>query len=107
MSAAEITIGILVNCVCFLSSADFFQNNLFLKKSFSITIRVSNGLDPEQARPFVGPDLDPNCFRGNRPSTILGKELRGVLLYFLYHHTHAESFKNNGKGILVRQARFD
>ena len=25
------------------------------------THRVSNSLDPDQARHFVGPDLDPNC----------------------------------------------
>ena len=40
----------------FLSSADSFQNKLFQK-----TIRVSNSLDPDQARPFVRPDLDRNC----------------------------------------------
>ena len=27
------------------------------------TIRVSNSLDPDQARRFVGPDLGSNCFR--------------------------------------------
>ena len=27
------------------------------------TIRVSNSLDPDQARHFVGPDLDPNCLQ--------------------------------------------
>ena len=33
---------------------------------FFITIRVSNRLDPDQARHIVGPDLDPNCLQ--RPS---------------------------------------
>ena len=28
------------------------------------TITVSNSLDPDQARHFVGPDLDSNCFVG-------------------------------------------
>ena len=42
-----------------LSSADFFQNH-FLKHSFRTTIRVSNSLDPDQDRHFVGPDLGPN-----------------------------------------------
>ena len=32
------------------ASADFFQNQLFLKKSFKNTIRVSNSLDPDQAQ---------------------------------------------------------
>ena len=32
------------------------------KKIFQVdTISVSNSLDPDQARRFVGPDLDPNC----------------------------------------------
>ena len=44
----------------FLSSADFFKIHYF-ENSFSNTIRVSNSLDPNQARCFVGPDLVPNC----------------------------------------------
>ena len=39
----------------FLSSADFFQNQLSRIPS------VSNILDPDQAGHFVGPDLGPNC----------------------------------------------
>ena len=42
----------------FLSSADFFQNQLFRK-----TIRVSNSLDPDQGRHIVGSDLGPNCLQ--------------------------------------------
>ena len=42
----------------------FFQNIHFqLKKKIGNTIRVSNGLDPDQARRFVGPDLDPNSLQ--------------------------------------------
>ena len=44
----------------FLSSADFFSKLIFKKKSFKNTIRVSNGLDLDQDRHFVGPDLGPN-----------------------------------------------
>ena len=40
-----------------LSSADFF----FKINSFRSTIRVSSGLDPDQDRQNVGPDLGPNC----------------------------------------------
>ena len=47
----------------FLSSADFFQNPLFQKNSFRITIRVANSLDPDHARCFIGPDLGPNCLQ--------------------------------------------
>ena len=46
-----------------LSSADFFQNELFSKNSFKNTIRVSKSLDPDQARYSVGPDLGPNCLQ--------------------------------------------
>ena len=46
-----------------LSSADFFSKSTFSKNSFRNTIRVSNSLDPDQARHFVGPDLGPNCLQ--------------------------------------------
>ena len=39
----------------------FFSKTTFLKNSFRNTIRVSNSLDPDQARHYVGPDLGPNC----------------------------------------------
>ena len=40
----------------------FFKDlNFFSKTSFRNTIRVSNNLDPGQARRFVAPDLNPNC----------------------------------------------
>ena len=47
------------------TSADFIQNKLFPKNSFT-NIRVSNGLDQDQdrqsmLRPEHGPDLGPNC----------------------------------------------
>ena len=49
---------------CFYwSPANFFQNQLFRKKSLTNTIRVLNSLDPDQARHFVGPDLGPNCLQ--------------------------------------------
>ena len=44
-----------------LLSADFFSKSTFCKNSFRNTIRVSNFLDPDQARHFVGPDLGPKC----------------------------------------------
>ena len=44
----------------YLLSADFSQieNQLFRN-----TVRVSNSLDPDQARHFVGPDLCSNCLQ--------------------------------------------
>ena len=44
-----------------LSTADFFFKINFFKKFFQ---RVSNGLDPDQDRSHVGPDLGPNCLQG-------------------------------------------
>ena len=47
----------------YLSSDDFFKTN-FLEKFFKVnTIRVSNSLDPDQARQNVGPDLSPNSLQ--------------------------------------------
>ena len=47
----------------------FFHTLLFaifysLDAGFLNTIRVSNSLDIDQARHFVGPDLGPNCLQG-------------------------------------------
>ena len=56
----------LPHCIilhAFLSSAEFFKINLFLKNYFRNTIRVSNSLDPDQARHIVGPGLGPNCLQ--------------------------------------------
>ena len=53
----------LLGLFMILSYAVFFQNELFFRNSFRNTIKVSNSLDPDQARHFVGPDLDPNCLQ--------------------------------------------
>ena len=41
-----------------LSSRDFFHN-IFFKKSFRYTTRMSNGLDQDQDRHSFSPDLGP------------------------------------------------
>ena len=47
-----------------LSSADFFfQNCFFSKNPFRNTIRVPNGLDPDQDQHCVGSDLGSNCLQ--------------------------------------------
>ena len=52
----------------FLSSAYFvFQNNFFQKL-------VSNSMNPDQARHFVGPDLDPNCLPNLSADNIVCKD---------------------------------
>ena len=47
-------------CCCLLLSADFFSKLTFSKNSFRNPIRVSNGLDQDQDRHSVSPDLGPN-----------------------------------------------
>ena len=58
----NIFLCMLGNFHTFSSSADFFQNHPF-RKILSGIPSVSNSLDPDQARHFVGPDLGPNCLQ--------------------------------------------
>ena len=60
--AFDLTLCMLSNFTCFLSSADFLIN-FFEKKSFRNTIKVSNNLDPDQARRFVWYDLGPKSLQ--------------------------------------------
>ena len=41
----------------------FFQPHIILTNAFRSTSRLSNRLDPDQARPFVGSDLDLICLQ--------------------------------------------
>ena len=53
-----------------------FSKSAFSKNSFRNNTRVSNRLDQDQARRFVGPDLGPNCLqRLSADDTTVGKEL--------------------------------
>ena len=58
----------------------FFKINFFEKKKFRniCNFRVSNSLDPDQDRRFVGPDLGPNCLQ--RLSAV-GKQLRDICVF--------------------------
>ena len=47
----------------FFVICEFFLKITFFKKSLWNTIRMSNSLDPDQARHFVGPDLGPNSLQ--------------------------------------------
>ena len=61
-----LTLCMLSNFACFFVVCRFFfffLNHLFQKQSFMNTIKVSNSLDPDQARHFVGADLDSNCLQ--------------------------------------------
>ena len=47
-----------------LLSTDLFSSNLYQNILSGLRIiSVSNGLDPEQDRRSVGPDLGPNCLQ--------------------------------------------
>ena len=60
----HLTLCLLGNFACFLSSAHFFfKINLFFKKIRNYIIKVSKRLDPDQARRHVGPDLGPSCLQ--------------------------------------------
>ena len=56
-----------------LSSADFFLNLTFSKKSYINTIKVSNSLDTDQERCSVGPDLGPNCLQRSSADDRFGR----------------------------------
>ena len=45
------------------------------------TIRVSNRLNPDQARHFVEPDLGPNCLQGYQ-QTLVGIFFCRLLIFF-------------------------
>ena len=71
----------------FLLSVISFLKLTFAKKSFRNTIRVSNSLDPNQARRFVGPDLKPNCLQrlsaDDKKTPLAGKELSPVRFSYI------------------------
>ena len=46
-----------------LSSADIFQINFFITFFQEQVIKVSNGLEPDENRQNVGPDLGPSCLQ--------------------------------------------
>ena len=52
---ARVTHCLLGNITCFLVVSRFFSESTFSKNSFRNTTRVSNSLDPDEARHFVEP----------------------------------------------------
>ena len=62
------------------SSADFLQNYFFKNKPPRTTIRVSNSLDPDQDRHFVGLHLGSNFLqKGYWQTTILSTGMQRVV----------------------------
>ena len=64
-----ITLCMLGNFSCFCCRLPIFSKLNFEKNSFGNTIRVSNGLDPDQDECFVSHDLDPSHLRGYQQMT--------------------------------------
>ena len=60
----DLTLCMLGTCQTVLSTADFFffKTSVF-KNSLRNAIKVSNSLDPDQARQYVGPGLGPDCLQ--------------------------------------------
>ena len=58
----DVTLCMLGNFSCVLPST-IFQNKPFSEYSFRNTVRESNSLVPDQAQPFVGPDLGSKCLQ--------------------------------------------
>ena len=94
----------LISNNCFYYSFTHYYCAIFhsLDAGFFNTIRLSNSLDPDQARHFVGPDLGPNCLqwlsadnkmsgwiwvqtvcKGDQQTTKVGKELNTNITFWL------------------------
>ena len=76
----------LGNFLCFCCRLlSIFSKLTFSLNSFKNTIRVSNGLEPDQDGCSVGPDLDPNCLQrlsaDNKVATSMEK-----VKYLLVNH---------------------
>ena len=67
-----------------------FSKSGFSKNSFRNTIRVSNSLDPDQARHFVGPDLVPICLQRLSADNTRSKRQRNELNMI---HSYLEGLK--------------
>ena len=59
----NLTLCMLGNFACFFVVCGFFLKINFFKKHLSGIVRVSNSLDPDQARQKVGLDLGPKCLQ--------------------------------------------
>ena len=86
----ELTLCLLGNsCFCLLLT--FFKIN-FLKKKFRNTIRVSNSLDSDQARRYVGPDLGPICLQRLSADDKRKERFKGLFPLFLQFEHHLLGF---------------
>ena len=61
--ARPIPLGAFVVFVTFLVHVVFFCLLIFFIIFFENSISMSNSMDPDKARHFVGPDLGPYCLQ--------------------------------------------
>ena len=68
---------------CTFVVCSFFLNHLFQKKKIRNTIRMSNSLNPDQAKHFVSPDLGPKLQMLSSDNTGGGSRIsgKGVHMY--------------------------
>ena len=56
-------------------------------------MRVSNSLDPDQARPSVGPDLGPNCLQSSSADDTRWQTVN-IGLWLIYNFYHKKIMLN-------------
>ena len=82
-----------------LSSAAFFSKLIFSKNYFRNTIGVSDGLDSDQDRYSVGPDLSPNSLQRLLTDDKVSASKQGVMvvvfLLQIIHEAMCALFWNN------------
>ena len=63
--------GVISHAFCHLLT---LSKQFFLDFFFQNSLRISNGLEPDQGRHCVGPDLGPNCLQRLSADNKEGKE---------------------------------
>ena len=79
-----------------LPIANFLSKKNFAKKSFTNTIRLSNGLDPDQDRRSVGSDLGPNYLlslsAGDKVARLAMKESKVCFVVVGVHNLEYDTY---------------
>ena len=70
---------------CIFVVSFFFSKSTVSKNSFGNTIRVSNGLDPDQALHIVGPDQDSICLQKLSADDIQYPVYTTIMHYAAFH----------------------
>ena len=84
----QLTLCLMGTFHAFLSSPDFFFKLLLFIKVSQEHIRVSNNLDPDQARRFVGPNLNQNCLQRLSADASCRNRVKAIYLFHLQKWTN-------------------